>query len=331
MSRKFQLQIPEPCHEDWNKMTSCNSGKFCNSCQKNVIDFTGMSDQQLVAFFKKPHNDQVCGRFSDEQLNRDFSIPKKRIPWTKYLVQVLLPVFITGMKSYSQGSPKVTVETLQEPGKCLNSEIGKSIIGDTTISSNKIYGQVVDEKGIPVPFATIIIKDTQHGVAADASGNFCINRSGNKKNITLVISSVGYQSSEKKVNIEKNEVVKIELMIQTAVLGEVGLIIVKNPPKKNSRLISNIKYFFKVDSLNINPNPAKPGTEIKIELKRNASSDYLIQLFSLQGQLIKSYGVLNSESGKLSLLLPDIKPGAYLIKIEDKKTRQIQSKKLIVQ
>jgi hypothetical protein len=40
MAKKFQLQIPEPCHEDWNKMTPVHKGRFCDSCEKAVVDFT---------------------------------------------------------------------------------------------------------------------------------------------------------------------------------------------------------------------------------------------------------------------------------------------------
>jgi len=35
MSKKFQLQIREPCHEDWDKMTPVDKGRFCDSCHSN--------------------------------------------------------------------------------------------------------------------------------------------------------------------------------------------------------------------------------------------------------------------------------------------------------
>ena len=46
MNNTFQNQskpiIPNPCHEDWNKMTPEDKGRHCSVCDKVVIDFTKM-------------------------------------------------------------------------------------------------------------------------------------------------------------------------------------------------------------------------------------------------------------------------------------------------
>lgn len=101
MTKHIQLVIPEPCHESWDKMTPVEQGKFCASCQKKVIDFTGMSDEKLAAFFRKP-DISVCGRFREDQLGIDLAMPKKRIPWVKYFFQIALPAVLFSYKGYSQ-------------------------------------------------------------------------------------------------------------------------------------------------------------------------------------------------------------------------------------
>ncbi len=111
MSKKFQLQIPEPCHEDWNKMTPGDKGRFCDSCQKAVVDFTSMSDMQLIAFFKKPSTGSVCGRLYNEQLERDFEIPRKRLPWMKYFLQLIIPAFLFTSKAKAQGKLRLMGDT----------------------------------------------------------------------------------------------------------------------------------------------------------------------------------------------------------------------------
>ena len=53
MKQQTYLHIPTPCHEDWNKMTQSEKGKFCNACSKQVVDFTLMSDQEVLNYFSK--------------------------------------------------------------------------------------------------------------------------------------------------------------------------------------------------------------------------------------------------------------------------------------
>src|SRR3982074_2534516 len=148
MSKHLLLQIPEACHENWDKMTSVEKGRFCGSCQKKVIDFTDMSDRELVAFFKKPAA-SVCGRFLPDQLDRDLVIPKKRIPWVKYFFQFTLPAFLISMKATSQ--------TSRTQGKVF-ATCKKEVFGDTIIIDavkknpisnviSEIKGRIIDSEG----------------------------------------------------------------------------------------------------------------------------------------------------------------------------------------
>jgi hypothetical protein len=118
MSKHIQLSVADPCHENWDSMNTAEKGRFCGSCQKQVIDFTNMSDSQLAAFFKKPSTG-VCGRFYEDQLDRSIEIPKKRIPWVKYFFQFALPAFLFSLKASSQGTlrmgkPAVALEKKKE-------------------------------------------------------------------------------------------------------------------------------------------------------------------------------------------------------------------------
>lgn len=96
--KKLNLSIPSPCHENWDEMTQEEKGKFCGACQKTVVDFTSMSDRQLVDFFKKPKAD-VCGRFNNDQLEREILMPRKRISWIRYFFQFTWPALMLGLKS----------------------------------------------------------------------------------------------------------------------------------------------------------------------------------------------------------------------------------------
>jgi hypothetical protein len=71
MNPKFSIQIPNPCHEDWNQMLPAEQGRFCQSCEKTVVDFSQMSDKQVLEYFKSKQqtSQRVCGRFRVEQVS----------------------------------------------------------------------------------------------------------------------------------------------------------------------------------------------------------------------------------------------------------------------
>jgi hypothetical protein len=101
MGKYVTIQIPKSCHQDWNAMTPKAQGRHCNACQKTVVDFTTMTDTQLAHFFNtKPEN--VCGRFYDDQLDKQIAIPKKALPWLKYFFTISLPAFLFSQKALSQ-------------------------------------------------------------------------------------------------------------------------------------------------------------------------------------------------------------------------------------
>ena len=69
MKQSLQLKIPTPCGEDWARMQPTEKGRHCQSCCKTVVDFTEMSDAEIIRYLSQagPH---VCGRVMPDQLNR---------------------------------------------------------------------------------------------------------------------------------------------------------------------------------------------------------------------------------------------------------------------
>ena len=46
------LSIPQPCIQDWDKMTPTEQGRYCSSCNKTVVDFSNYTDKELANYFK---------------------------------------------------------------------------------------------------------------------------------------------------------------------------------------------------------------------------------------------------------------------------------------
>jgi hypothetical protein len=68
--------IPKPCHENWDAMTPQSGGRYCNECDKTVIDFTGWADDEISTYLTEHAGEKICGRFSSDQLkNQSISSP----------------------------------------------------------------------------------------------------------------------------------------------------------------------------------------------------------------------------------------------------------------
>jgi hypothetical protein len=69
MDKQYKIAIPEPCHQDWNKMSPKDNGRFCLSCSKTVVDFTLMLPEEIQHFFIQNQGSKICGRFKTTQLD----------------------------------------------------------------------------------------------------------------------------------------------------------------------------------------------------------------------------------------------------------------------
>ena len=85
-----------------------------------------------------------------------------------------------------------------------------------------VSGTVKDDKGEPVPFASILVKGTKTGVAADANGAFKINA---KTGDVLVISAVNFKTIEEKVgtaSVLNPSLTKMESTAEVVVTTSLG-------------------------------------------------------------------------------------------------------------
>jgi len=61
--------ISNPCHEKWDDMTPQSGGRHCDECDKTVIDFTGLTNDEISTYLTQHADEKICGRFSSDQLN----------------------------------------------------------------------------------------------------------------------------------------------------------------------------------------------------------------------------------------------------------------------
>ena len=66
----MKINIPEPCSEDWSKMTPTEKGAFCQKCAIDVVDFTDKSPFEIKNILKREmgSSGKACGRIRKSQL-----------------------------------------------------------------------------------------------------------------------------------------------------------------------------------------------------------------------------------------------------------------------
>lgn len=330
MPKYLHLDIPKPCHEDWNKMSPEAQGRFCGSCQKTVTDFSNMSDAQLIAFFKNP-KPSVCGRFTQEQLERDILIPRKRIPWVKYFFQFTLPAFLWSLKSSGQMG-KVGVNTLIQT---MAVEKPSKLLGDTTASElTTINGIVKNWEGKPVPYASVYIKGSLRGGIADSLGNFSINQV--LLPCTVSVSCVGFMATEVHVPYNQknaNIQIKVEPKLQQVIVG--GAVVV------HSRKIRKTKKELKKEvclkpkaltlALSVYPNPVQRSVPLHLKWQNLEAGNYRIEIYNTVGALMKAEKLLlEKEMKETSLAISELPAGNYFARLINAKTGKQITEQFIV-
>jgi len=209
---KINISIPNPCHENWEGMTNVEKGKFCNSCQKKVFDFTNASDREIVKAFEQ--NNQLCGRFLNTQLNRDLIKPKERKSlWFAATIVSLLGI---GTNETTAQEPVKTEQTPEH-----------SIVGKIAYIKPKeieISGVVLDENKLPLPGANVIVKGKNISTQTDFDGKYKIKA---EIGDVLVYTFTGFETKEVEIsNNCINATLHTELKTET-VYVTVGAIVTK--------------------------------------------------------------------------------------------------------
>jgi hypothetical protein len=72
--QQFKLVMTNPCTEDTSKMKANDIGFYCNSCSKNVIDFSNKSNTEIIAIISKlKDKNNFCGSITPQQLEQTYT------------------------------------------------------------------------------------------------------------------------------------------------------------------------------------------------------------------------------------------------------------------
>ena len=174
MAITYKISVPKPCAENWNEMTPTEKGRYCSVCATNVIDFSVMTDQEIIDFYET-NKEKFCGNYSENQLNRVLDVPTQKPARNKlalHLAASLIPTSIAQpLIAQSDKPPSLSLRKNVD-----DNEFEK--IAPTPIPITKtIQGTVVDKNtGKPIVNATVYISSKPStSTHTDENGNFEID------------------------------------------------------------------------------------------------------------------------------------------------------------
>jgi CarboxypepD_reg-like domain len=356
MQTNFQLNIQTPCHEAWEDFKPTPEGGFCASCQKNVIDFSKMTESQLVAYFRDlpTENQDLCGRFRDDQLKKDYDINSWFPDWNISDKMLNYEVPITQFRT-SQNTISLPLIRKMKMVRNMTMVVLTFAFAESYGQQKQISGQVVDNEGQPLPGVSISIKNTTKGMSTDVNGKY--NLAVDEKDI-LIFSFVGFEPNELKVKqiepvLKMKEAVmglSEEVVVGYGTQGRMsitgGMVAICTKTINEGIVEKEIAYNKKFKtSIKVLGNPTiseeviiVPQLDEKVEIndseERDEATDWYaknafqniesVQVYDLSG-LTYSTDFYKINDGKISVNLKNVPSGMHLVRVTYSNERSIEN------
>src|SRR4051794_31425417 len=175
----------------------------------------------------------------------------------------------------------------------------------SSFAQQSIGGRISDEKGEPVPGATVQVKGTNRSVSSDQQGNFHL--SVPSASSRLVVTFVGFEAKE--IAVGSKSTINISLMRANASMGEV--VVVGYGTQRKSDLTGAIstvsaKDLSKATPINttealqgraagvmVTTNSGAPGSEGTIRIRGIGTVNNNDPLYVVDGMFVNSINFLN--------------------------------------
>ncbi|UKT64639.1 hypothetical protein [Pedobacter mucosus] len=180
-----------PCTQNWDEMEQKDGNKFCFSCCKSVIDFTGLTDAEVIkTIVNSPA--EVCGRITQSQINQlnyYLVVTPANRNWMKYL-----GVLAIGVSIFAQD---LHAEIYKQPTEIVKPIVAEKKVKDEIKITLKYFGYIFIGSGKPAVGMKIRLKNTPITAITDENGRYEIkidDRYDRKYN-TLITEDTAYSTT----------------------------------------------------------------------------------------------------------------------------------------
>lgn len=210
MKREYlQIRLPEKCNEDWNQMQPVERGRHCAACHKCVVDFSGMTDNELFQYFKMHKEESVCGQFAPHQLDRKIArTVERKDPFS--VLRLAASLFLGGL-AFLPKSAKAQEHTVVQV------EDGVAAKGSRQVH---ISGKITDANGQVLAEVKVTF-GCGDSVLTDTLGNYSYEYTGAKPLLSLKVSnSEELQLHEEQIALSHLAVGECSMLTKDVTVGE---------------------------------------------------------------------------------------------------------------
>lgn len=343
MAFRLKLEIENPCTENWDQMMPDEKGKFCLSCTKQVIDFSKMTDQELIRFFKQNRTGEVCGQLSAHQLNHVLTETPRRSRLLPYFLRATLPAMLFINRAEAQQT--------RLPGE---TAVVRSAVDVADLQRLKLYaadsapvvlkGNVVDHEGKPVAYASIKVVGTEQYSLADSTGRFQLHYWGTEPEVRLSCNALSFQDTVTVFTLQEQEqlyTIRLQpkelspVVVQSmGVVGRLRRVTGALSVVTRVSSLDTLTNWFKntLSNFRLYPNPARTLSSIKVELPAGYGGEVVVRLLSVSGQVLQTQKYQTGKgTGVLNFPVPRVTPGTYLVQIGSVVKKEWVSEKIVIQ
>lgn len=237
MKTTTSITVKRPCSENFDNFKMTKSGGFCRSCQKEVINFTNMSTNEIMKQLQK--SSTTCGRFKQHQLNTPVSTNLSKPSWLGKVA-----VFTVSILTLA-GSATITAQQNNSPTNTL--QVTSTVFQTIEAVDAKNYtvkGTVTDDENLPLAGVNVVLKNSSIGIQTDFDGQFEFPEKLTEGDI-LIFSYIGFETKEYVIEASESEIIDIKMQFDATDIILMGDVTVEGVYKSKRTIFKKFFGLFK--------------------------------------------------------------------------------------
>ena len=226
--------IPTPCAQPWAVMSPTLSGRHCAACQTEVVDFTRMTQTEILAYLRGQRGRAVCGRLRAEQLAPARPLSAAAGRWRSWASALLTlgslgTILLPGAAAQVPVPRAATAQEQLGPAHLLGKDLAQQPESEAALRK-RIAANPVVVRGVvldaydhrPAPGVTVLMNGSLWGTSTNEAGEFELTVTPHRRHVELVISFIGYKTIVKTIPLKDcHQKLTIALEPDTTPLGRI--------------------------------------------------------------------------------------------------------------